>query len=48
MRIERLRLEGGELAQYGPAKHPDKQGLDEYADTTGASVSQKGPYYKAR
>ena len=25
LRIERLKLEGGELAQFGPAKHPDKQ-----------------------
>ena len=25
LRIERLKLEGGELAQFGPAKHPEKQ-----------------------
>ncbi len=29
-RIQRLKTEAEQLAQYGPAKHPDKQGLDEY------------------
>ena len=27
--IQRLKVEGDELAQHGPARHPDKQGLDE-------------------
>lgn len=31
-RIVRLKLEGGELAKYGPAKHPDQQGIDSYAE----------------
>lgn len=35
-RIARLRLEGGELAKYGPSKRPDKQGIDTYEDATAA------------
>mmetsp|Transcript_11136 Transcript_11136/g.36659 ORF Transcript_11136/g.36659 Transcript_11136/m.36659 type:complete len:287 (-) Transcript_11136:2620-3480(-) len=31
-RIGRLKDEGGELAKYGPAKHPDKAGLEEGED----------------
>jgi hypothetical protein len=31
-RIVRLQLEGEELAKYGPAKQPDKQGIDQYAE----------------
>eukprot|EP00775_Hariotina_reticulata_P013529 gene13529-13655_t len=31
-RIVRLKLEGEELAKYGPAKQPDKQGIDQYAE----------------
>jgi hypothetical protein len=40
-RIHRLRLEGEELAKYGPAKHPDKQGIDQYSD----AAVEKGPHY---
>lgn len=29
MRISRLKQEGEELAEYGPAKKPDEQGIDE-------------------
>lgn len=31
-RIARLKLEGEELAKYGPAKQPDKQGIDQYSE----------------
>lgn len=31
-RITKLKIEGGELAQYGPAKQPDQQGIDTYSD----------------
>lgn len=31
-RITRLKLEGEELAKYGPAKQPDQQGIDQYSD----------------
>ena len=41
-RITRLKLEGGELAKYGPAKHPDQQGIDAYAD---APAAQQQPHY---
>jgi hypothetical protein len=34
-------MEGEELAKHGPAKLPDKQGLDEYADTP----VEKGAFY---
>lgn len=43
-RIIRLKLEGEELAKYGPAKQPDKQGLDEYAEP---GTVDKGPHYSA-
>lgn len=31
-RITRLKLEGEELAKYGPAKHPEQQGIDQYSE----------------
>lgn len=31
-RITRLKLEGEELAKYGPAKLPEKQGIDTYSE----------------
>ncbi|KAF8067412.1 CFAP298 [Scenedesmus sp. PABB004] len=40
-RITRLKLEGEELAKYGPAKPPDAQGIDEYAD----APVQRGEHY---
>ena len=40
-RIQRLKLEGEELAKYGPAKLPEKQGIDEYSEET----IEKGPNY---
>lgn len=40
-KIQRLKLEGGELAKYGPAKHPDKQGIDTYSE----GDVEKGPHY---
>ena len=41
-RITKLKLEGTELAQYGPAKKPDQQGIDTYAD----DATEKGEHYK--
>lgn len=38
---DRLKLEGEELAKYGPSKPLDQQGIDKYAE---ASV-QKGANY---
>jgi len=29
LRIQRLKMEGDELAKHGPSKHPEKQGLDD-------------------
>jgi hypothetical protein len=40
-RIHRLKLEGEELAKYGPAKHPDRQGIDQYSE----EPVEKGPHY---
>lgn len=40
-RITRLKLEGEELAKYGPAKQPDKQGIDQYSE----EAVQKGDFY---
>lgn len=40
-RITRLKLEGEELAKYGPAKHPEKQGIDKYSD----QAIDKGDFY---
>jgi hypothetical protein len=40
-KIAVLKMEGEELAKYGPAKHPDKQGIDEYAE----APVEKGPHY---
>lgn len=41
MKIHRLKLEGEELIKYGPAKHPEKHGIDTYAD----APIEKGPFY---
>lgn len=41
-RITRLKLEGEELAKYGPAKHPEQQGIDQYSD----QAVDKGEFYK--
>lgn len=41
-RITRLKLEGEELAKYGPAKHPEKQGIDQYAND---QAVEKGEFY---
>ncbi|KAG1664520.1 hypothetical protein FOA52_007784 [Chlamydomonas sp. UWO 241] len=40
-RLMRLKLEGEELAKYGPAKQPDKQGIDEYQE----DKVEKGTHY---
>ncbi|GAX83567.1 hypothetical protein CEUSTIGMA_g10992.t1 [Chlamydomonas eustigma] len=40
-KIQRLRLEGEELAKYGPAKEPGKEGIDTYSEDS----IQKGPFY---
>lgn len=40
-RITRLKLEGEELAKYGPAKQPDKQGIDQYSE----EPIDKGTHY---
>lgn len=42
-RITRLKLEGGELAKYGPAKAPDQQGIDQFQE--GAAAREHGPHY---
>lgn len=44
-RIARLKLEGGELAQYGPAKAPDAQGIDSCQEGAGGSGRERGPHY---
>jgi hypothetical protein len=40
-RIQRLKLEGEELAKYGPAKQPEKQGIDQYSE----DKIEKGQHY---
>jgi hypothetical protein len=40
-RITRLKLEGEELAKFGPAKHPEQQGIDQYSD----QAVEKGEFY---
>ena len=47
LKIERLKLEGEELAKYGPAKHPEKQGLDQYQEDFGNGPVEQGPFYNA-
>ncbi|KIZ02636.1 putative Uncharacterized protein C21orf59 like protein [Monoraphidium neglectum] len=42
-RITRLKLEGGELAKYGPAKAPDRQGIDKFEE--GHEARERGPHY---
>jgi hypothetical protein len=39
--VTKLKLEGSELAKYGPAKHPDKQGIDTYEE----NAPPKGEFY---
>eukprot|EP00798_Chlamydomonas_sp_ICE-L_P025563 gene25563-11213_t len=39
--IMRLKIEAEELAKYGPAKHPEKQGIDQYQE----DATEKGPHY---
>ena len=45
LRIQRLKLEGEELAKFGPAKHPEKEGLDEYAEDFGHGKVEKNEHY---
>jgi hypothetical protein len=47
LRIQRLKVEGDELAQHGPARHPDKQGLDEdlQAEADGVLAPERGPTF---
>eukprot|EP00892_Ulva_mutabilis_P009617 jgi/Ulvmu1/7027/UM033_0086.1 len=40
--VTKLKLEGAELAQYGPAKQPDKQGIDTYDE----NAIEKGEFYQ--
>ena len=40
-KILRLKMDGEELAKYGPAKLPDQQGIDQYVE----GGVEKGPYY---
>lgn len=42
-RITRLKLEGSELAKHGPAKQPEKQGIDQFEE--GNAGREKGPFY---
>lgn len=39
--VTKLKLEGAELAKYGPAKQPDRQGIDTYDE----NAPQKGEFY---
>lgn len=39
--VAKVKVEGTELAKYGPAKQPDKQGIDTYDEN---SVT-KGKFY---
>jgi cilia- and flagella-associated protein 298 len=41
-RVTKLKLEGTELAQYGFAKQPDKQGIDTYSEES----IVEGEFYK--
>jgi cilia- and flagella-associated protein 298 len=41
-KIAKLHIEGKELAQYGRSKHPEKQGIDTYAEEN----VEKGEFYK--
>jgi len=47
LRIQRLKVEGDDLALYGPCKPPDKQGLDEdiQAEADGVELPPRGPTY---
>jgi len=47
LRIQRLKVEGDDLALYGPSKPPDKQGLDEeiQAEADGISLAPRGPTF---
>jgi len=47
MRLQRLKVEGDDLALYGPAKPPDKQGLDEdiQAEADGIEPPPRGPTF---
>ena len=47
LRIQRLKLEGEELAKYGVAKHPEKQSLDEYQENFGYGKVEKQEHYNA-
>ena len=47
LRIQRLKLEGEELAKYGVAKHPEKQNLDEYQENFGYGKVEKQEHYNA-
>lgn len=40
-RIHRLKVEGEELAKYGPSKQPDEQGIDTYSEEN----VEKGEHY---
>jgi len=44
-RIGRLKMEGEELAKYGPAKEPSKQGLDEFEEE-GDTPVERPPNYE--
>jgi len=44
LRINRLKLEGDELAEYGPAREPNKVGVEDESD---AGLGNKGPHFKA-
>lgn len=44
-RITRLKLEGEELAKYGPTKHPQQQGIDKYSEADGVLMGDRGEFY---
>ena len=43
--LDRLKLEGEELAKYGVAKRPDKQSIDTYSELVGMEPVAKEEFY---
>ena len=48
LRLQRLKMDGDDLAAHGPCKPPDKQGLDEdiQAEADGVTLPPRGPTYR--
>jgi hypothetical protein len=45
-RVGRLVASARRLAEFGPAKPPDKQGIDDVIEAAGDATIKKGPFYK--